>query len=202
MTNEAFFQAIEHRRSIYAIGKGKIVPENRIQEIVHHAVTHVPSAFNSQSGRVVILFGKESTTFWEMVKDALRKIVPEEAFPKTEEKIDGFNAGWGTILFFEDQAVVKQLMSDFSLYAENFPVWSNQSNGMLQFAVWTGLQTEGLGSSLQHYNELVEDEVKKTWKLDSSWKLLAQMPFGSVEAPAGEKSFNPIEDRVKVFGWS
>ncbi|HOU39385.1 MAG TPA: nitroreductase family protein [Treponemataceae bacterium] len=200
MSTTTFYQAIEKRRSIYAIGTGKPVSENRVREIVEFAATHVPSAFNSQSARVVILFGKESGKFWEMVKDALRKIVPAEQFPKTEDKIDGFNAGWGTVLFFEDQAVVKQLMNDFSLYADNFPVWSNQSNGMLQFAVWTALQSEGLGSSLQHYNELVEEDVKKEWKLDPSWKLLAQMPFGSVEAPAGEKSFNPIEDRVKVFG--
>ena len=200
MSTTTFYQAIEKRRSIYAIGTGKPVSENRVREIVEFAATHVPSAFNSQSARVVILFGKESGKFWEMVKDALRKIVPAEQFPKTEDKIDGFNAGWGTALFFEDQTVVKQLMNDFSLYADNFPVWSNQSNGMLQFAVWTALQSEGLGSSLQHYNELVEEDVKKTWKLDPSWKLLAQMPFGSVEAPAGEKSFNPIEDRVKVFG--
>ena len=200
MSTTTFYQAIEKRRSIYAIGTGKPVSENRVREIVEFAATHVPSAFNSQSARVVILFGKESGKFWEMVKDALRKIVPAEQFPKTEDKIDGFNAGWGTVLFFEDQAVVKQLMNDFSLYADNFPVWSNQSNGMLQFAVWTALQSEGLGSSLQHYNELVEEDVKKTWKLDPSWKLLAQMPFGSVEAPAGEKRFNPIEDRVKVFG--
>ena len=200
MSTTTFYQAIEKRRSIYAIGTGKPVSENRVREIVEFAATHVPSAFNSQSARVVILFGKESGKFWEMVKDALRKIVPAEQFPKTEDKIDGFNAGWGTVLFFEDQAVVKQLMNDFSLYADNFPVWSNQSNGMLQFAVWTALQSEGLGSSLQHYNELVEEDVKKEWKLDPSWKLLAQMPFGSVEAPAGEKSFIPIEDRVKVFG--
>jgi predicted oxidoreductase (fatty acid repression mutant protein) len=200
MSTTTFYQAIEKRRSIYAIGTGKPVSENRVREIVEFAATHVPSAFNSQSARVVILFGKESGKFWEMVKDALRKIVPAEQFPKTEDKIDGFNAGWGTVLFFEDQTVVKQLMNDFSLYADNFPVWSNQSNGMLQFAVWTALQSEGLGSSLQHYNELVEEDVKKEWKLDPSWKLLAQMPFGSVEAPAGEKSFNPIEDRVKVFG--
>ena len=200
MSTTTFYQAIEKRRSIYAIGTGKPVSENRVREIVEFAATHVPSAFNSQSARVVILFGKESGKFWEMVKDALRKIVPAEQFPKTEDKIDGFNAGWGTVLFFEDQAVVKQLMNDFSLYADNFPVWSNQSNGMLQFVVWTALQSEGLGSSLQHYNELVEEDVKKEWKLDPSWKLLAQMPFGSVEAPAGEKSFNPIEDRVKVFG--
>ncbi len=200
MNNNSFFQAIENRRSIYAIGRNATIPESRVQEIVRHAVTHVPSAFNSQSGRVVILFEKESNKFWQMVKDALRKIVPEEQYPKSEEKIDGFDAGWGTILFFEDQAVVQQLMEDFPLYADNFPVWSNQSNGMLQFALWTGLQTEGLGSSLQHYNELVEDAVKKEWNLESSWKLLAQMPFGSVEAPAGEKSFNPIEERVKVFG--
>ncbi len=200
MNSKTFYQAIENRRSIYAIGTSKTIPESRVQEIVQHAVTHVPTAFNSQSGRVVILFGKESNKFWEMVKGALRKIVPAEQFPKSEEKIDGFNAGWGTVLFFEDQSVVKQLMNDFSLYADNFPVWSNQSSGMLQFAIWTALQMEGLGSSLQHYNELIEDTVKKEWKLEPSWKLLAQMPFGSVEAPAGDKDFAPIEDRVKVFG--
>ena len=62
------------------------------------------------------------------------------------------------------------------------------------------LSGEGLGTSLQHYNPLVDEEVKKTWKIPSSWRLLAQMPVGSVESPAPEKSYDPIEERLLVFG--
>ena len=198
--NKNFYEAIEHRRSIYPIGKERKVSEERIREIVEFAVKHVPSPFNSQSGRVVILFGAESGKFWNIAKETLRKIVPAANFATTESKLDGFDAGWGTVLFFEDQAVVEGLMNGFPLYKDNFPVWSLQSNGMIEFAVWTALEAEGLGASLQHYNPLVDAAVKAEWKLPESWKLIAEMPFGSVAAPAGDKEFAPLSDRVRVYG--
>ncbi len=199
MSKMSLFEAMVNRRSIYGIGKRKSIPAERVTEIVRHAIKHVPSPFNSQSARVIVLFEKESDKFWTMVKNALEKIVPAGQFDKTAEKIDSFNSGWGTILFFEDSAVISKLMSDYSLYADNFPVWSNQSNGMLQYAIWTGLESEGLGASLQHYAPLVEGDVQREWKVDSNWKLLAQMPFGSVEVPAGEKTFLPLEERLRIF---
>jgi predicted oxidoreductase (fatty acid repression mutant protein) len=195
-----FFDAVKNRRTIYALGKDRIVPAEKIRELVEFAVKNVPSPFNSQSARVVILFGDESDKFWALTKDVLRNIVPEAAFAQTAQKIDGFSAGYGTVLFFEDQTVVNQLMANFPLYKDNFPIWSLQSNGMLEFAVWTSLEAEGLGASLQHYNPLVDDGVKKAWGLPESWKLLAEMPFGAVKAPAGEKEFQPVETRLKVFG--
>ena len=46
----------------------------------------------------------------------------EVAFAKTEEKIDNsFACGYGTVLFFEDQTVVKGLQEAFPSYQENFP---------------------------------------------------------------------------------
>lgn len=198
--SKTFLEAVENRRSIYALGKDKKVSAEQVTKIVEFAVKHVPSPFNSQSGRVVVLYGKESSKFWGFTREALRKIVPAEAFAPTDEKISSFDAGYGTVLFFEDQAVVDGLMEKFALYKDNFPVWSLQSNGMLEFAVWTALEAEGLGASLQHYNALVEDTAKKEWKLPDTWKLLAQMPFGSVAAPAGTKEFLPLADRIKVFG--
>jgi predicted oxidoreductase (fatty acid repression mutant protein) len=60
---------------------------------------------------------------------------------------------------------------------------------MVQFAVWSALANEGIGASLQHYNELIEDEVKKTFALEKKWKLISQMPFGKVAANASEKEF-------------
>jgi len=46
---------------------------------------------------------------------------------------------------------------------------------------------------------LIDDEVRKTWDLPASWTLIAEMPFGTPVAGAGEKTFQPIEDRVKIF---
>lgn len=194
-----FMEAIENRRSVYALGRRNAMDPKRVQELVSFAVKHVPSPFNSQSARVVVLFGSESSRFWGIARDELRKIVPPEAFGATEEKLKSFDAGLGTILFFEDQAVVEGLMNKYALYKDNFPIWSLQSNGMLEFAVWTMLEDEGLGASLQHYNPLVDEGVRKAWDLPVSWKLLAEMPFGSVEAPAGAKDFLPVEERMKVF---
>lgn len=70
---------------------------------------------------------------------------------------------------------------------------------MLQFAVWTLLELEGLGASLQHYNPLIDEAVKAEWNMPEGWRLIAQMPFGNPTAEPGEKDFQPIEERVKVF---
>lgn len=196
--NTSFFDAVAGRRSIYNLGKDTVIAHSRVEEIVRTAAVHVPSAFNSQSARTVLLFDGQSSALWSIVKDALRAVVPPDAFAKTEAKIDAFNAGWGTVMFFEDQKTVQNLAAQFPLYKDNFPVWSLQSNGMLEYAVWTGLESEGLGASLQHYNELIEDAVKKHWNLSPDWKLLAQMPFGSVTAQPGEKDFLPIEQKLII----
>lgn len=195
-----FNQAVENRRSIYAIGKESPISDQEIQNIVEHAVKYVPSSFNSQSARVVILLKEQHDKLWDITKETLRKIVPAENFASTEEKISAFKNGYGTLLFFEDQAVVEGLQENFALYKDNFPIWSLQSSGMLQFTIWTALEEAGLGASLQHYNPLIDEQVKAEWGIPEKWKLWAQMPFGKVLAPAGEKEFSPLEARVKVFG--
>lgn len=194
-----FFEAVEGRRSYYGISKEAVVSDERIQEIIEHAVKHTPSAFNSQSARVVLLLGDHHTKLWDITKEALRKIVPADDFAETEAKIDSFNAGYGTVLFFEDQSVVEYLQNQFSTYKDNFPLWSLESSGMHQSNVWIGLELEGYGASLQHYNELIEAEVKKEWNIAESWKLRAQMPFGKPTAEPGEKEFKPLEERVVVY---
>ncbi|AIQ23539.1 nitroreductase [Paenibacillus sp. VTT E-133280] len=194
-----FLEAVKGRRSIYAISKESTVADAQIIEIVEQAVLHSPTSFNSQSSRAVVLLGEQHDKLWDITTETLRKIVPAEQFEGTAQKLASFKAGYGSVLFFEDQAVVKNLQENFALYAENFPVWSNQSSGILQFVVWTALSEAGLGASLQHYNPLIDDEVKEAWGIPQDWKLIAQLPFGKTVTPAGEKQFQPVEDRVKVF---
>lgn len=70
---------------------------------------------------------------------------------------------------------------------------------MAQHSVWTALANANIGASLQHYNPLIDQEVAQTWDIPASWKLRAQMPFGSNEQPFGEKAFMDDGDRFKVF---
>lgn len=193
-------EAIINRRSIYAIDDKVKVSDNEIREIIDTAVLHVPSAFNSQSSRVVLLLGDQHKNVWNITKNTLKKIVAAETFKATEEKIDNcFASGYGTILYFEDVDVVENLQKTYPYYKDNFPVWSEQGSAMLQFAIWTMLEAAGLGATLQHYNPLIDEEVAKTWKLPAKWKLIAQMPFGNPLQQAAGKDFKPLDERVRIF---
>ncbi len=197
--NMSFLDKIKQRRTIYAIGKNLSVDQKVIEETIQEAVRHSPSSFNSQTSRVVTLFGESHTQFWNIVRETLRKIVPAEAFAGTDAKISSFAAGFGTALFYEDQATVKALQEQFALYADNFPVWSEHSTAIAQFAVWTALAEQNIGASLQHYNPIVDAEVAAKFNIPESWKLRAQLVFGSIEAPAGDKTFIDDAERFKTF---
>ena len=194
-----FLNSIKARRTIYAIGKNVTVDQAKIEETIREAVKQSPSAFNSQTSRVVTLYGESHTNFWNIVRETLRKIVPAEAFEGTNQKIDSFAAGFGTALFYEDQDIVKGLQEQFALYADNFPVWSAHSSAIAQFATWTALSEIGIGASLQHYNPIVDAEVAETYDIPANWKLRAQLVFGSIEAPAGDKPFMDDAARFKTF---
>ena len=195
----SFLNQLEKRRTIYAIGNNVPVDQATIENTIKQAVRLSPSAFNSQTSRVVTLYGASHTQFWNIVLETLRKMVPADAFANTEAKINSFSVGFGTALFYEDQDVVKGLQEQFPLYAENFPVWSEHSTGIAQHAVWTALAEINVGASLQHYNPIVDDEVAKTFEVPANWKLRAQLVFGSIEAPAGEKTFMDDAERFKSF---
>ncbi|WP_321968306.1 nitroreductase family protein [Burkholderia cepacia] len=198
MTN-SFINSIKNRRSQYILGKNLPMSENEVSALIQEAIKLSPSAFNSQSSRAIILFGAQSDKFWGIVKEELRKLVPSDSFSATEQKIDSFAAGAGTVLFYEDYATVTELQKQYSLYAENFPVWSEQGNGMAQFSVWAALADANIGASLQHYNPLPDAAVAKEWGVPTTWKLRAQMPFGQNKAEFSDKTYLNDNDRFRVF---
>ncbi|WP_395000504.1 nitroreductase family protein [Acinetobacter sp.] len=195
----SFLDHIKQRRTIYAVGKNVALTPEQIESVIKEAVNLSPSAFNSQTSRIVTLFGESHLQFWNIVRETLRKIVPEAAFEGTNTKINSFAAGYGTVLFYEDQDVVKSLQEQFALYADNFPVWSEHSSAIAQFAVWTALSEQNIGASLQHYHPIVDAEIAEIFDIPANWKLRAQLVFGSIEAPAGEKTFMAEADRFKTF---
>ena len=197
--NKSLLEAIQHRRTYYAITDKSPVSDKEIEEILKFTILNIPSAFNSQSTRIVLLLDDNHKRLWELTKQSLKKIIPESKFSVTETKINSFEAGYGTILFYEDQQTVKRLQEQFPAYKDNFPVWSHQTSAMHQFAIWVLLEDMGVGISLQHYNPLIDEDVQKEWNINPDWKLIAEMPFGLPSASPGEKEFLPVDDRIKIF---
>lgn len=193
-------EALKHRRSYYALSNQSPIPDEQIEEIVRFTVAHTPSAFNSQSSRLVLLLGEQHRKFWNLVKETLKKIISEAAFEATEMKINkSFLAGYGTILFYEDQTVVESLQKAFPLYQDKFPEWSEHTSAMHQLSVWALLEDAGFGASLQHYNPLIDRVIQAEWKLPEHWRLIAQMPFGTPLIIPGKKDNQPLEDRMRIF---
>lgn len=193
-------EALKHRRSYYAIGNQTTLPDDEIEEILDLAALHTPSAFNSQSTRMVLLLKEHHKRLWEIVLETLKAIVPPAAFATTEAKIKkSFASGYGTVLFFEDRSIIEGLEKAFPLYHEKFPQWSQHTSGMHQLVVWTMLEDAGFGASLQHYNPLIDEKVLSEWKLPETWELIAQMPFGLPLEPPGKKEYKPLCERVRVF---
>ena len=191
----------EERRSIYALGNTLPVSNEEIVKLVEHAILHTPSAFNSQSTRIIVLFGAEHQKLWQITEDTLRDIVgDEEKFVPTKQKIDGFKNGAGTVLFYEDHKVVRTLQENAPLYADKFPIWAEHTSAMHQYVIWTELASLNIGANLQHYNPIIDEQVASTWNVDAGWEFVAQLVFGSIEQPAGEKAFEPVENRLHVFG--
>ncbi|WP_112309377.1 nitroreductase family protein [Pseudogemmobacter bohemicus] len=193
-------EALTKRRTQYALGRNVSLPKDQIETLIKQAIRLAPSSFNSQSSRAVILFGAESDKVWSLIDAELRKIVPADAFAPTEAKLKSFAAGVGTVLFYEDQDTIKGLQENFPLYADAFPGFSMHSAGMAQLAVWTALAEEGIGASLQHYSPIADAALASAFSLPASWKLQAQMPFGSNEAPFLDKAFIEDEGRFVTLG--
>lgn len=142
--------------------------------------------------RIVLAFGEKHDRLWDEIYNVFEGKVPRE-------KIDSFKAGAGTVLFLYDEATVKKMQEQFSTYADNFPVWANQANGMLQLAVWSMLRELNVGASLQHYNPVIDARVKEIFDIPENFKLVAQMPFGGIVSEPDKKEKEDIDKRVTVL---
>lgn len=184
-------ESLKARRSIYQLEKNIPVSDDKIIKLVTDAAELVPDAFNMKSQRVVLALGDKQDALWDTIYDAFGGKV-------AREKIDGFKAAHGTVLYFYDNSVVKGMQEQFAAYAANFPIWVQQANGMLQISIWTGLRELGVGANIQHYNPIIDDAVKKLFNIPGDWVLVAQMPFGGIVAEPGEKEKEDISKRVVV----
>ena len=95
--------------------------------------------------------------------------------------------------------IVHNFEQKYPEYANNITIWAEQSNAILEYIIWTLLADKNIGASLQHYNPIIDEDVKKEFKINNSWKLIAQMPFGNIAEPAAQKNIENVSKRVKFL---
>ena len=159
----------------------------------------VPSSYNSQSARLIMLTGDDHRRFWGIVEEVLRaKVNDDKRFARTEVKLRGFAAAAGTVLFYEIDSVTDGLKEAYPSYADVFPTWAEHGNAMIQFAVWTGFYDMGLAANIQHYNPIIDARVAEEFSVPEGYRLVAQIVFGrETQVPAGKPKLSG-EDMVSV----
>lgn len=192
------FDSLKKRHSVYDLDKASSLSDASIVNLVKEATLLTPSAYNAQTQRVIILFGKDSDKFWDLTKEALKKVAPEENFENTVEKLNKFK-GQGTLLYFIDMKTVRELEIAHPLYKENFYAWAKGENAMLQLVIWSALSESGLGANLQHYNPVIDEAVSKRYNINPDWQLVAQMPFGGTEGEFKLKEKIDVDSRVITY---
>ena len=192
---------IAARRSIYALSKESTISNARIKEILTETIKHSPSSFNNQAQRAVLLLGDEHDKLWELSREHVKNTLGDKGYDGLKSKIDGYKAGYGTIIWLED--LDRLLEFKTSHPGLPFDEWAGHSQGMAQIHTWDALELEGLGANLQHYNFMpsFEEAVKEQWKLPKTWKMHAQLVFGKPTGQPRPKEFEAVEGkRLLVFG--
>ena len=76
------------RRSIYNLKDSISISDDELESMIAHAVKHVPSSFNSQSTRIVLLLNDNNNKFWDNTKAILKEVMGENRdFEPTEQKL-------------------------------------------------------------------------------------------------------------------
>lgn len=194
----SILELFSKRHSFYDINNNLKPNADYIANIIKKCLELYPSSFNTQSARLMLLLNGKHKKFWDLVEDELLKNSPKDKTEAIKKRIASFAKGYGTILFFDDTNVVRELEKKMPLYAENFKNWSHQSNAILQFMIWSALADNNIGASMQHYNPLIDNAIQKAFDIPKNWEFVAQMPFGGIGISPTAHTFEHIEEKLII----
>ncbi|KAG0661579.1 putative nitroreductase [Monosporozyma unispora] len=189
---ETILNAVVNRRTIYSLTPelpaGVTIFD--VKHAVQTIVKEIPTAFNGQSNRAVILTGAPHKKLWDTVANS----IGSDAGKK--RPISARDEAYGTVLFFTNDKTTADLQAQFASFADAFPVFATHSSGGAQMMAWTTLEAMGLGGHLQHYNGLVKNGLPEEVNAEG-WTAHSQLVFGKPAVPAGEKTY--IENDVTIY---
>ena len=91
--------AIESRRTYYQTTNESTISDARIRELVAHTIKHVPSSFNSQTTRVVVVLKEKHEELWDAIMEVYKVQLPADKFEHAKGRMVGFRKAYGTVSF-------------------------------------------------------------------------------------------------------
>ncbi|MGP6138610.1 MULTISPECIES: nitroreductase family protein [unclassified Jeotgalibaca] len=195
-----FTELAKSRRTQYAIGNNTELTKEEITARLRAVAKEVPTAFNSQTSRLVVVFGEDNEKLWGHILDVQKDVLQGEMWDMMSGVMQGAKGAVGTVLFFEDLDAVAAM----PVQGARGEAYKQNNNANLQYATWLALTELGLGASLQHMNvghaEGFDKSILEMFNLPANYEMIAQMPFGSIEGEAFPKEYIADEVRVQVIG--
>lgn len=188
----SILKTMEQRRTYYSITKEIPVSEEQVLETIRRVTELTPDAFDMRSSRAIVALGEKNRVLWETIIDAFDNTI-------APYKTECFRNSYGTILYFYDNAIVKELQEKHPIFSAHFPGWAMQASAMLQINMWNALEELGLGVSLHHYNPIINDKMRELFQLPEDYLLIAQMPFGGIKGEPRVKEPDDISKRVLIY---
>jgi predicted oxidoreductase (fatty acid repression mutant protein) len=150
-----------------------------------------PSAYGISPWHVVVIHERRDD-FWRLVERAFRAGLEGERLGRYLDRLEGFRAGSAVVLIYEDGKARPRLQQAWNLSTEIATSFVQQALGMVQQSIWLTLTAEGLVTSLQHWDWLLQESLAEFLGLPSErYRLVATMPIGfAAEEP------RPVADLV------
>jgi predicted oxidoreductase (fatty acid repression mutant protein) len=107
-------ELVKSRRTYYGLKAESPISDDAIDRIVQDSVLHVPSSFNTQTSRVVLLLKEEHKKVWDITIKVMEGLVAAGHVPKemyetsTLPKLEAFKAAYGTVSSFPTLSIVNE----------------------------------------------------------------------------------------------
>lgn len=99
LTALPFVEAVKLRRTVYSLDANSPIPDSQIIQLVKDTVLHVPSSFNSQTTRIVVVLKEDHKKFWDMTTAVHKEATGDDAekWARYEPRFKMFQAAYGTV---------------------------------------------------------------------------------------------------------
>lgn len=107
-------ELVKSRRTYYGLKNESPISDDAIDRIVQDSVLHVPSSFNTQTSRVILLLKEEHKKVWDIAIKVMEGLVaaghvPKEMFEtSTKPKLESFKGAYGTVSSFLTLSIVNE----------------------------------------------------------------------------------------------
>jgi predicted oxidoreductase (fatty acid repression mutant protein) len=175
-TANGLLSLLERRRSIRRLQPGPL-SEATLRRILE-AVRLTPAAYNLPPWHVVLVH-QDRAAFWALVETAFLERLEGDRLTRYLDRLTGFRNGAAVALIYEDGTVRRQLAEAWQITIDQAGAFAEQGLGMVQLALWLALTAEGLVTSLQHWDWLIEEPLAGFVGLPlDRFRLVATMPIG------------------------